>query len=191
MRQREFNTHNALTNAMEVFWLKGYKGASLDDLCTAMEIGKSSFYAAFGSKYELFIKILKHYGKTSSLVSQSAALLNKKPAKIAIELLLASVVDRAINTKRGCMFGKTAFEFWQSDENILNVVSNGVNQVEKTFFELITRGQKNSEIPAERNAHELARFFTCTFYGLQVMASAKVEADIFNDVIENTMKALD
>lgn len=85
MRQREFNTHNALTNAMEVFWLKGYKGVSLDDLCTTMEIGKISFYATFGGKYELFIKLLN---------------------KIAIELLLAGVVDRAINTKRGCMFGK-------------------------------------------------------------------------------------
>lgn len=75
----------------------------------------------------------------------------------------------------------------------MNVVSNGVNKVEKTFFELITPGRENNEIPAERNAHELARFFTCTFYGIQVMASAKVEAeaDIFNNVIENTMKSLD
>lgn len=121
MKQREFNTHNALTNAMEVFWLKGYKGASLDDLCTAMEIGKISFYATFDGKYELFIKLLN---------------------KIAIKLLLAGVVDRAINTKRGCMFGKTAFVFWQSDENILNVVSNGANKIKKHFLNSLNVGEK-------------------------------------------------
>ena len=35
---------------MEVFWSKGYEGASLTDLTAAMGINSPSLYGAFGSK---------------------------------------------------------------------------------------------------------------------------------------------
>jgi AcrR family transcriptional regulator len=54
-RPRVFDREQALSAAMEVFWDKGYEGASLDDLQAAMGgISPPSFYSAFGSKEALF-----------------------------------------------------------------------------------------------------------------------------------------
>ena len=60
-RPREFNAEQALEQAMEVFWARGYEATSLQDLIGAMEISKSSFYEAFGSKRELFLSAIGHY----------------------------------------------------------------------------------------------------------------------------------
>ena len=50
-RPRTFNREKALNKAMEIFWAKGYEGATLTDLQKAMGgITAPSFYAAFGSK---------------------------------------------------------------------------------------------------------------------------------------------
>ena len=46
---------------MLVFWEQGYEGASLTDLTDAMGITRTSMYAAFGNKEELFRKALERY----------------------------------------------------------------------------------------------------------------------------------
>ena len=51
----------ALAAALQVFWSKGYEGASLSDLTEAMGITRPSLYAAFGNKESLFRKALDLY----------------------------------------------------------------------------------------------------------------------------------
>src|ERR1700742_903915 len=60
-RPRSFCVDQATDRAMTVFWRKGYEGASLSDLTTAMGINAPSLYAAFGSKEGLFRAVLERY----------------------------------------------------------------------------------------------------------------------------------
>ena len=60
-RPRSFDVNVALDQALQVFWKKGYEGASLTDLTEAMGINRPSLYCAFGSKEELFRKALDRY----------------------------------------------------------------------------------------------------------------------------------
>ncbi|HEX5959426.1 MAG TPA: helix-turn-helix domain-containing protein, partial [Hyphomicrobiaceae bacterium] len=60
-RPREFDTEKALDRALEVFWRKGYEGASISELTDAMGINRPSLYAAFGNKEDLFRKALDRY----------------------------------------------------------------------------------------------------------------------------------
>ena len=60
-RPREFDVDKALDLALQVFWRKGYEGASMADLTETMGITKPSLYSAFGNKEELFRKALDRY----------------------------------------------------------------------------------------------------------------------------------
>src|SRR5258708_5505480 len=60
-RPRAFDIDKALGRALEVFWRKGYEGASLSDLTAAMGVNRPSLYAAFGNKEALFRKALDRY----------------------------------------------------------------------------------------------------------------------------------
>ena len=61
-RPRCFDIDAALDQALEVFWRKGYEGASVSDLTEAMGINPPSLYAAFGNKEGLFRKALDRAG---------------------------------------------------------------------------------------------------------------------------------
>ncbi|WP_233160243.1 TetR/AcrR family transcriptional regulator [Pseudonocardia sp. MH-G8] len=60
-RPREFDVDEALERAMRAFWAQGYEGAGLTDLTAAMGITRTSMYAAFGNKENLFRKALQRY----------------------------------------------------------------------------------------------------------------------------------
>lgn len=60
-RPRNFDYDDVLAKAMQVFWEKGYDGASVRDLTQAMGITGPSLYSAFGDKRELYLKAIDMY----------------------------------------------------------------------------------------------------------------------------------
>lgn len=60
-RPRCFDEDKALWAAVNVFWAKGYDGASMKDLTEAMGINSPSLYAAFGDKHALYLKAIDRY----------------------------------------------------------------------------------------------------------------------------------
>jgi TetR/AcrR family transcriptional repressor of nem operon len=72
-RPREFDIDEALDRAMGVFWAKGYEGASLHDLLSAMQIARGSLYKAFHDKRSIYLAALDHYDYT--VVQENVAAL--------------------------------------------------------------------------------------------------------------------
>src|SRR5258707_6449460 len=62
-RPKGFNEEQALEAAMNVFAEKGFEGASLSDLTSAMKINRFSMYASFGNKEALYVKAMERVNK--------------------------------------------------------------------------------------------------------------------------------
>lgn len=60
-RRRLFDVEHALEIAMRAFWLHGYEGTNLSDICDQVGIGKPSLYRVFTSKVQLFDRVLERY----------------------------------------------------------------------------------------------------------------------------------
>src|SRR5713226_6777328 len=86
-RTRQFDLDEALDRALEVFWARGYEGATLPELTRAMEINRPSLYAAFGNKEQLFRKALDRYQiGPMSFLSEA---LTKPTARAAVEAIFS------------------------------------------------------------------------------------------------------
>ena len=62
-RPRTFDAEAALDRAVEVFWRQGYEGTAVADLATQMGVNKPSLYAVFGTKEQLFQKVVQRYAE--------------------------------------------------------------------------------------------------------------------------------
>ena len=65
-RQKEFDRDEVLHKAMEVFWMRGYEGTSIQDLVKYMGINRQSIYDTFGDKHTLFLQSLDRYREIQS-----------------------------------------------------------------------------------------------------------------------------
>ena len=103
-RPRSFDTGKALDRAVDVFWRKGYEGASLSDLTKAMGINRPSLYAAFGDKEQLFRKVLDRYD--AGPASYASAALQEPTSRAVVEHLLYGTADLLTSpgNPHGCLW---------------------------------------------------------------------------------------
>src|SRR5713101_1510173 len=101
-RTRQFDVDEALDRALEVFWARGYEGATLPELTRAMGINRPSLYAAFGNKEQLFRKALDRYAEGPGACLREA--LHQPTARAVVEKMFRGVIDMVTNprTPAGC-----------------------------------------------------------------------------------------
>lgn len=99
-RPRAFDVEAALDRAVEVFWKRGYVGASLSELTAAMGIAPPSLYAAFGDKRGLFLAALDRYAATAGAVPLAALRSGNGPVD-KLRAFLRAAVDLAYDGERG------------------------------------------------------------------------------------------
>ena len=110
-RPRLFDEDAVLDELTELFWRKGYSQTSMADLVDASGVHKSSLYSTFGTKEELFAKILRRYfaGRMdvmSALVEQAGPGIDGIHA--FLELLRSDLVSDC--SHHGCLLVNSSSE---------------------------------------------------------------------------------
>ena len=191
-RPREFDIDAALERAMQAFWAKGYESTSLDDLCEATGLGRSSLYAAFGDKHRLYLRALGRY-EDGAAERIAAALARPLPVRKAI----AAFVDRLIEDivagpgRRGCFIGNCAAELARADRGAATRVRRSLERIEAAFREALVRARKRGEISPSADVDALARFLTAGIQGLRLVGKANPDRAALEDVATVMLRCLD
>ncbi|MEG3126756.1 TetR/AcrR family transcriptional regulator [Pantoea cypripedii] len=119
-RPKKISNEDVLNRVIPVFWKRGLVGASLGQLEEATDINRSSLYAAFCSKEQLFVSALEYY--VSSAPAQF--LLQKQPygwVNIEAFLLAAPFNNPAFN---GCFVVNSTREVGELPDEALSILRN-------------------------------------------------------------------
>lgn len=103
-RRPAFDREQGIAISQVLFHQRGFDAVSLSDLTEAMDIKPPSFYAAYGSKAELFERAMHRYAKENALPVDKLLTLDRPPADALASLLVAAAKQYAgDNTLRGCL----------------------------------------------------------------------------------------
>ena len=169
-RPREFDEAAALDAAMRVFWEKGYEGASLDDLTSAMGINRSSLYSTFGDKEALFQKAITHYAEGP--VASIHEALQEPTARRVIERLFRDAAKRLGDPShpRGCLLLQGGLACGSGAEPAKRAMIDGRRQGQAELEKRMRRARAEGDLPKDVNPSDLARYVSIVLNGLSIQA---------------------
>jgi AcrR family transcriptional regulator len=188
-RPRNFDTDAALDRALEVFWRKGYEGASICDLTAAMGINPPSLYAAFGNKEQLFRKALDRYtDKHNQCVRE---VLARPRVREAIAALLFHSVDALTDKSNppGCLLVQGIAGAGDHAQCIRDALAEKRAAGEKLIRERLKRAKAEGELPQSADPAALARFVATVTQGMAVQAAGGATRKELMAVAEAAMAA--
>jgi AcrR family transcriptional regulator len=188
-RPREFDADEALDRALEVFWRKGYEGASLAELTEAMGINRPSLYAAFGNKEALFRRALDRYAEGPAAYTREA--LNAPAAREVAERLLHGAADALTDPCHppGCLGVMGALTCSEAADSIREELCARRAAFEKELTRRLELAKADGDLPADTNCADLARLVMTIMQGMSVQAASGASRQDLRKVAEMALKA--
>ena len=178
-RTRQFDADEALDRALEVFWARGYEGATLLELTRAMGINRPSLYAAFGNKEELFRKALDRY--LAGPQGFMAEALKEPTARAVAEAIFSGFIrmQRGRDQARGCLVVQGALACGEEAEPVRRELARLRQAAVTAFRERFERAVQDGDLPKGTDCAGLARYVATVLNGLAVQAaSGATEKDL-------------
>ncbi|WP_329149794.1 TetR/AcrR family transcriptional regulator [Streptomyces niveus] len=188
-RPRGFDTEEALERAMRVFWEQGYEGASLTDLTRAMGINRTSMYAAFGNKEDLFRKSLERY--TEGPASYGARALREPTARQVATALLNGAVraTTGISSPAGCLGVQGSLAAGEPGSNARDVLATWREEFVSLLGDRLQQAVDEGDLPPDADAGLLARHLMTVANGIAVQAAGGITRDVLQQVAGMTLRS--
>jgi AcrR family transcriptional regulator len=156
---------------MELFLAKGYDGVSLPDLQKVMgDISPPSFYAAFGSKDELFREVVTLYRQTMGECVMQA--LEASPVRSGLEGMMRAAVEMFGSNQAapGCLIVLGAVHSTRTSKEAHDLLTEARSEGNEAIRRRLQRAVDEGELSKGLPLAEIAGFYTTFMQGLAVRA---------------------
>lgn len=192
-RPRSFDPDAVLGVALELFWKKGYRATSFDDVTRETGINKPSLYAAFGDKQALFARVLERYH--AMLLAHAAATLGAgDSARAAVATWLTSFLPSCSGATgtRGCLSVNASLEATAVDDPaVAKAIKTYNRKLEALLADAIRRGVASRELASTVDPAAAARLLLATQTGLLVRARERPSAAAVRATMLHALRVLD
>jgi TetR/AcrR family transcriptional repressor of nem operon len=190
-RPKKYDRDQVLERAMETFWRQGYEATSTADLEQQMGLNRSSLYAEFRSKHELYEAALDRYLDT--VVPRFIGELSEPGAGVdAVETVLERFAAWAgtPGTEGGCMICNAATETATDDSSSRGVVQRYVTGLEAGFLNALDNAVARGELGSGIDTVGWSRKLATTLLGMMVLIRARVDPTLAREAARMAMREL-
>ncbi|MFK7816338.1 MAG: TetR/AcrR family transcriptional regulator [Gammaproteobacteria bacterium] len=178
-RKSSVDHDEVINRAMNLFWKRGYKKTSVEDLIKEAGVNRFNLYESFGGKHELYLKALDKY-RDEVFLQRMEKIDDHENGLEGIQEYFESLKEFLIESKGNftCLMMNSQIELVPKDKKVSKKVSFYFTKMEQTFFSALSRAKKSGALPQSANLRDLAKFLTGSAQGMCVMSKSN-EANEF------------
>ncbi|MCB0662803.1 MAG: TetR/AcrR family transcriptional regulator [Saprospiraceae bacterium] len=191
-RKKQFDEDEVLEKAMQLFWLKGYHGTSIQNLVDYLGINRASLYDTFGGKHQLFLETLDRYkfSNADALLESFKEMDNVLDGlKSMFMILLQESLDD--EEQKGCLMVNTTTELAPHDEVSTKVVQENRQKFIRFFKSLLEEAQERGELDADKDPEDTAQYLFTLYNGMKVIAKLEKDPQVMERMLETGLSVLD
>lgn len=190
-RPRAFAVEDAIAAAKAVFCTQGYEGASLATLTQAMGINPPSFYAAFGCKEALFLRVLEDYHCMFE-AWLGGLFAERDTALQSLTRLIEETAQQHIAQApmKGCLIANSAIYACREHEAIARRVQALLAKNEDMICARVERGKREGDVRADIDCRKLAAYVNGLIQAMAVSARAGQSPGSVRAIAETGVQAL-
>lgn len=163
----------------------------MEDIVKATGVSRYGLYGTFGNKRELFEQALDRYA--DSMGKQAFLRLLEPDASIEHirKIFQERVEDMCCQEEnKGCLFIHTAMELAPKDDDLRDVLQKFMRRMGKLFAVGLDSAKERGEVRADLDVKAAGELLTSTMFGLAVLGRSGFQREALDDIVENTLKAM-
>lgn len=165
--------------ARSVIFARSYEGVSVDELCIAAGVTRSSFYHFFSSKQELVLTAIESQWQWFEQMVLAPAFLDHGPPQEQILHFFDLVLERQQAQKqssgymRGCPAGNLTLEMSTQDELIRERIELFFREWLRYFERMLSEAKEQGIVPTTLDVAITAQSLLAYFEGVMLLAKGR------------------
>jgi len=174
-RPRKFDEDKTLDQIMQVFWRYGFAATSLDQIAQATGLNRPSLYAAFGSKKDMYLKVVARFADQMHAYLRAAG-QTQTGTHGRLKAIMAAAVDlysgqsALSHSAYGCLAISTLPCETVGDDDFQMALSGVLSRMDEGFANLI-RHEAAGKLE-EETILVCAQHLSLLLHGLSIRARA-------------------
>ena len=170
-----------LDAGIEIMLERSFHSVGLNQLLSAVNVPKGSFYHYFKSKEDFGVEVLRHYSQNANAERRQILgnrELSANPAERLLFLFTSGIESiEAGGCKCSCLLQKVAIEIANSSEAMRNQLAKGFNDMIGLFQEALDEAVADGFLPADLDTKSEAAFILDLWAGAQQRAAIIRDTD--------------
>jgi TetR/AcrR family transcriptional repressor of nem operon len=177
--------------AMHLFWRRGYKKTSVEDLIQDAGVNRFSLYETFGGKHGLYLKALDKY-RDDVFLKRMDQIDHYENGLVGIKEYFESLEQFLIDCEGNftCLMMNSQIELVPKDKKVAKKVSFYFEKMEATFSHALARAKNAGDLAENTNINDLAKLLTGSAQGMCVMSKSQNADDFLKAYTRSILKTL-
>ena len=177
-RQLEYSYEELVDKAHKLFWTKGYKSTTADELSDYLGVSKSVIYNKF-PKDALFIDSINHYMNTYSDPFLSS-IRNSEQGLETIRNFFYALVDALLDRSfpRSCLIVNTVVEMRKENDRVNELYEKYFNTMRESYRVVLKRAHDMGEVKQVEKIDQYSDLLVSMLYAISVLYKVKPKEEL-------------
>lgn len=189
---KHFDPDATLETVVRLFWRQGVASTGIQDVVTATGLNRSSLYATFGGKQELYLAALRRYLELRSQPMFRRLAEDERGLPAVAEFFDGLIEARCSGeyARWGCMVSNAYAGAENSDPDVRAVLDQHHRELRDAMYAALVTAERRGQLAAGADPDASADLLALLAYGVNLRSRAGADAATLHKTVAAALESI-